>query len=89
MGKLSDSKIKSLKPKEKPYKVSDGEGLIIEVKPTGRKIFRIKPSEIFTKHSYYLIFCHLKKLFSTSKINIIRNWRLFNIFAFYMLFFSF
>ncbi len=42
MGKLSDSKIKSLKPKEKPYKVSDGEGLIIEVKPTGRKIFRIR-----------------------------------------------
>jgi transposase len=42
MGKLSDSKIKSLKPKEKPYKISDGEGLIIEVKPTGKKIFRIR-----------------------------------------------
>jgi len=42
MEKLSDSKIKSLKPKEKPYKVNDGEGLIIEVKPTGRKIFRIR-----------------------------------------------
>jgi hypothetical protein len=42
MGKLRDSKIKSLKPKEKLYKISYGDGLIIEVKPTGRKIFRIR-----------------------------------------------
>lgn len=37
--KLSDSKIKALKPKDKPYQAPDGNGLVLEVKPTGRKVW--------------------------------------------------
>lgn len=39
---LSDTKIKSLKPKEKMYRVLDAERLYIEVRPTGKKIWRFK-----------------------------------------------
>lgn len=41
---LSDAKIKSLKPKDKRYKISDGENLYIQVMPTGTKtwIFEYK-----------------------------------------------
>lgn len=38
---LSDIKIRSLKPRETLYKKSDGEGLYIEVKPTGTKSWRL------------------------------------------------
>jgi integrase len=37
---LNDLKIKSLKPKEKPYKVWDGKGLYILVNPSGSKLWR-------------------------------------------------
>ena len=36
---LNDTKIKSLKPKDKRYKVSDGENLYILVMPSGTKTF--------------------------------------------------
>ncbi len=39
---LTDIKIKSLKPKDKPYKVFDGNGLYIYVTPAGGKKWRIK-----------------------------------------------
>ena len=39
---LTDIKIKSLKPKEKSYKVFDGGGLYIYVSAAGSKTFRIK-----------------------------------------------
>ena len=39
---LSDARIKSLGPKEKPYKVFDGQGLYLEVYPNGSKLWRIK-----------------------------------------------
>ena len=39
---LTDSKIRSLKPKDKPYKVSDAHGLYIFVRPTGTKSWRQK-----------------------------------------------
>ncbi len=39
---LSDAKIKALKPKEKMYRVLDAERLYIEVRPTGKKIWRLK-----------------------------------------------
>ena len=39
---LSDTKIKSLKSKEKVYRVLDAERLYIEVRPTGKKIWRFK-----------------------------------------------
>ncbi len=39
---LTDTQIKKAKPKEKLYKLFDGEGLYLEVKPNGAKTFRIK-----------------------------------------------
>ncbi len=39
---LTDSKIKKAKPKEKLYKLFDGDGLYLEIKPNGTKTFRIK-----------------------------------------------
>jgi len=39
---LTDAKIKSLKPRDKPYKVADFAGLYVEVRPTGSKIWRQK-----------------------------------------------
>ncbi|MCU7938765.1 MAG: tyrosine-type recombinase/integrase, partial [gamma proteobacterium symbiont of Bathyaustriella thionipta] len=37
--KLTDSKIKALKSKDKPYQSPDGNGLVIEVKSTGKKVW--------------------------------------------------
>lgn len=37
---LTDIAIKSLKPKEKPYKVADRDGLYVTIAPTGTKTFR-------------------------------------------------
>ncbi|MBF7694260.1 tyrosine-type recombinase/integrase [Acinetobacter pollinis] len=39
---LSDAKIKTLKPKEKVYRILDAERLYIEVRPSGKKIWRFK-----------------------------------------------
>lgn len=39
---LTDTKIRNLKPKEKPYKVADFDGLHVLVKPNGSKLWRIK-----------------------------------------------
>ena len=39
---LSDTKVKTLKPKEKSYRILDAERLYIEVRPTGKKIWRFK-----------------------------------------------
>lgn len=39
---LSDAKIRSLKPKEKPYKVSDFQGLYVTVMPTGSCLWHMK-----------------------------------------------
>lgn len=40
--RLSDARIRTLKPAEKPYKVSDGGGLYLHVKPSGSKLWRMK-----------------------------------------------
>lgn len=40
--KLTDAKIKTLKPKEKLYRILDADRLYIEVRPTGKKIWRFK-----------------------------------------------
>ncbi|HRH80745.1 MAG TPA: Arm DNA-binding domain-containing protein [Thiobacillaceae bacterium] len=37
MGSLTDIKIRNLKPQERPYQVADGDGLILEVRPSGQK----------------------------------------------------
>ena len=36
---LTDTRIKVLKPKNKSYQSPDGKGLVIEVKPTRKKIW--------------------------------------------------
>ncbi|MFZ4126202.1 MAG: Arm DNA-binding domain-containing protein, partial [Rickettsiales bacterium] len=37
---LTELEIKNLKPKTKPYRMSDGGGLTLEVSPTGSKLWR-------------------------------------------------
>jgi len=39
---LTDTKLRSLKPTEKPYRVFDGDGLYIEIRPQGGKWWRFK-----------------------------------------------
>ena len=39
---LTDSAIKAAKPKEKPYKLSDANGLHLVINPTGAKLWRMK-----------------------------------------------
>ena len=39
---LSDAAIRSAKPKEKPYKLSDGGGLYLLVNPNGSRLWRLK-----------------------------------------------
>ncbi|WP_305972566.1 MULTISPECIES: integrase arm-type DNA-binding domain-containing protein [unclassified Mameliella] len=39
---LNDAQIRGLKPKEKPYKVSDFEGLYLDIRPGGSKLWRMK-----------------------------------------------
>ena len=39
--KLTDVVIRQAKPKEKTYRLSDGKGLYIEIRPNGSKYWRI------------------------------------------------
>lgn len=39
---LSDAKVRNAKPKSKPYKIADGEGMFLLVHPTGSKYWRFK-----------------------------------------------
>ena len=39
---LTDAKIKAAKAKEKPCKLSDGEGLYLLIKPNGARLWRFK-----------------------------------------------
>lgn len=39
---LTDTKIRSLKPRSSAYRVSDAQGLCIEVRPTGAKVWRYR-----------------------------------------------
>ena len=40
--KLTDIKCKSAAPKEKPYKLADGGGMFLDVRPNGAKYWRLK-----------------------------------------------
>lgn len=42
MGKLTDVQVRKEKPKEKPFKLSDGDGLYLEIMPSGAKYWRMK-----------------------------------------------
>ena len=39
---LSDAKVRNAKPKTKPYKIADGEGLFLLIIPSGSKYWRLK-----------------------------------------------
>jgi integrase len=39
---LADVRIRTAKPKDKPYKLSDGNGLFVLINPTGSKLWRLK-----------------------------------------------
>ena len=39
---LSDAKVCNAKPRRKPYKIADGEGMFLLVAPTGGKYWRLK-----------------------------------------------
>ncbi len=38
---LSDAKLRTLKPRERPYKVSDAEGLFVLINPNGSRLWRL------------------------------------------------
>ena len=40
--KLSDTKVRALKPQEREYKVADGAGLTLVVTPSGAKVWRLR-----------------------------------------------
>ncbi|MDI8978080.1 Arm DNA-binding domain-containing protein, partial [Salmonella enterica subsp. enterica serovar Lubbock] len=39
---LSDTKLRTLAPRNRPWQLADHDGLVIEVLPTGRKIWRFR-----------------------------------------------
>jgi hypothetical protein len=39
---LSESQIRALQPREARYSVADGKGLVLEVMPTGKKVWRFR-----------------------------------------------
>ena len=39
---LTDTQLRNAKPKEKPYKLTDGNGLYLEVRPNGSKLWRYR-----------------------------------------------
>ena len=45
MGALTDTKLRNLKPRQKPYQVADGEGLVLEIRPSGQKVRRLGEDE--------------------------------------------
>jgi len=42
LGKLTDTAIRNAKPAAKPYRISDGGGMYLEISPTGGKLWRLK-----------------------------------------------
>lgn len=42
MPSLTDTKVRNAKPAEKPYKLQDGQGLFLDVRPSGAKIWRYR-----------------------------------------------
>ena len=39
---LTDTQLRQLKPKDRPYKVADGGGLLIHVTPNGSRLWRLR-----------------------------------------------
>src|SRR5436305_8036737 len=40
--RLTDAKIRAAKPKAAPYKLTDGKGLYLEIRPSGSKLWRYR-----------------------------------------------
>ena len=51
---LTDTKCRTAKPKDKPYKLSDDKGLYLEVKPNGVRAWRYR-FELGGKESVFAI----------------------------------
>lgn len=58
--KLSDKKIRGAKPKSKPYKLTDGAGLSLQVNPNGSKLWRLR-YRIGGKENVFALGCYVKK----------------------------
>lgn len=39
---ISDTKLRKLQAKDKPYQIADGGGLYVEILPSGRKVWRLR-----------------------------------------------
>jgi integrase len=56
---LNDAKIRNTKPAEKPFKLTDGHGLYLEVRPTGAKLWRYR-YRIAGKENVFAIGAHCR-----------------------------
>jgi integrase len=52
---LTDTKVKNARPQEKPYTLQDGQGLYLEVRPTGSKFWRYRYWLTSSKDGRYTI----------------------------------
>lgn len=55
MASLTDTKLRNSKPAEKPYKLQDGQGLFLEVRPSGSKFWRYRYWKADGKDGLYTI----------------------------------
>lgn len=55
--KLTDLEIRKAKPKQKAYKLYDQEGLMLLVRPSGRKVWQL-PYKFAGKHNVFTIGCY-------------------------------
>ena len=52
---LTDTKVRNAKPAEKPYKLQDGQGLYLDVRPSGAKIWRYRYWKADGKDGLYTV----------------------------------
>lgn len=55
MASLTDTKLRNSKPSEKPYKLQDGQGLFLEIRPSGSKFWRYRYWKADGKDGLYTI----------------------------------
>lgn len=51
---LTDTKIKNAKPKDKQFDLPDGDGLLLQVKPNGSKLWRFNYVKPYIKTRTYI-----------------------------------
>lgn len=52
--KLTDAKIRNAKPLEKAYKLADGKGMYLLIKPTGAKLWRLDYSFVGKRNTHHI-----------------------------------